>query len=338
MCAKMANQSLMRRCDFLNRAAGLKGWEDLSENDQTRYNLEDAYEAQKNRADLLKVTVLSTVDELSDNYSEEELRAQIFAWSSFSKEVEMYDPTSGEEKGYVILNNLKYGQSNRAAEEKLERERPRDVTTGDRTEQKNPEKRAIVVKRRMPVTCGVSEGRRRRKLRPEETRAQKERKRKRNRREVLRMVKKRRKLSNCSSAVVDNVAPFNGRGKSVSKAAVDLARVKLMGEKYDPKANHCNVKADRPIQKLLLSAHIGIKKKSPHLKSCAKLSRDEASAEQQSRQERKKWNSGWRKAAMYEVGVQRKAKPASQAAGTVGKEGLAAKKTDNESGEIVIAS
>ena len=102
------------------------------------------------------------------------------------------------------------------------------------------------------------------------------------------MVKKRRKLSNCSSAVVDNVAPFNGRGKSVSKAAVDLARVKLMGEKYDPKANHCNVKADRPIQKLLLSAHIGIKKKSPHPKSCAELSRDEASAEQQSRQERKK--------------------------------------------------
>ena len=184
----------MRRCDFLNRAAGLKGWEDLSENDQTRYDLEDAYEAQKNRADLLKVTVLATVDELSDNYSEEELRAQIFAWSSFPKDVDMYDPTSGEEKGYVILNNLKYGQSNRAAEEKLERERPRDVTTGDRAEQKNPEKRAIVVKRRMPVTCGVSEGRRRRKLKPEETRAKKERKRKRNRREMLRMVKKRRKL------------------------------------------------------------------------------------------------------------------------------------------------
>ena len=40
MCAKMANQSLMRRCDFLNRAAGLKGWEDLSENDKTRYDLE----------------------------------------------------------------------------------------------------------------------------------------------------------------------------------------------------------------------------------------------------------------------------------------------------------
>ena len=40
---------------------------------------------------------------------------------------------------------------------------------------------------------------------------------------------------------------------------------------------------------------------------------------------------------MYEMGVQRKAKPATQGAGTVGKEGLAAEK-DNESGENMIAS
>ena len=336
----MVNQSFMRICDFLNRAGGVKGWQDLRENDSKRYELEEEYKAQKNRPDLFKVTVLATgklVDsqvvtqnELPKDYSEEKLRADIFAWSGSRppKVVYMYDPSSGREEMNVVLTNLKYAESDRAAEEKLEKERPRDVTTVDRAESalKNSTKRARPVKKTLYVTCGVSEGRRRRKLKTGKTRAQKERFRQRNRKEMLKIGKKRKKHNDCSSAAVDNVSAFTGRGKSVSKAAVDLGRLKLMGDKYEPKAHHCLVAVERPIQKLLLSAHIGIRKKAPHPKRCAEWSQEEVSAEQQSRQERKKWNSGWRKAAMYELGVQRKSKPASHSTNTMVKEGLAVEK------------
>ena len=165
LCAKMVNQSFMRICDFLNRAGGVKGWQDLRENDSKRYELEEEYKAQKNRPDLFKVTVLATgklVDsqvvtqnELPKDYSEEKLRADIFAWSGSRppKVVYMYDPSSGREEMNVVLTNLKYAESDRAAEEKLEKERPRDVTTVDRAESalKNSMKRARPVKKTLYV-------------------------------------------------------------------------------------------------------------------------------------------------------------------------------------------
>ena len=118
-------------CDWLNRAAGLKGWEDLIDSDHaTRYELEDLYFAQLERHDLSKVTSLAMVDNIrsSDNIlSEEDLRAQIFDWSSLPEVEYVFDPQSGKEQARVVLTNLNYGQSNRASEEKLERERPRDV-------------------------------------------------------------------------------------------------------------------------------------------------------------------------------------------------------------------
>ena len=326
MVAKMLDQipcSYMRRCDFLNRAAGIKGWEDLRDYDsEARYTLEDEYEKQLNRRDLLEVTSLAMVngENVDNHFSEEELRAQIFNWSSFPDQVVMYDPSAGKEVSFVVMNSLKYGQSNRAAQEKLERERPRDLNTGGVA--------AVVkvgpVEKTIPVNCGL----RRRKLKTKRAKkkAALEQDRKRRRRE-MRKRENQGKTGDCSEAVVDDIAPFNGQGKSVKKATVDTMRMKLLGEKYNSKAHHGEGKVDRSIRKLLLSAHIGMRKKSPEPKTSKKLSRDEASAEEQMR---KKWNSGWRKAAMFEMGVQRKTKPASQ-----GKKGLAA--AEKDTGDDVIA-
>ena len=319
----------MRRCDYLNRAAGVKGWEDLPVGDDRRYTLEKIYERQLKRRNLLQVTSLAVVDgqDVDNQFSEEGLRAQIFNWSSLPEEVVMYDSTEGKEVTFVVLNSLKYGQSNRAAEEKLERERSRDLPTAGGA----PVTLVGPVERSMPVNCGTK----RRKLNVKRTkeRAALEQARKRKRRAMQREENQRKSVE-CSGTPVDVFAAFNGRGKSVSKSAVDMARVKLLGEKYDSKAHHGGGMINRSVQKILCAAPIGVRKKSPHFKTCKKLSQDEVSAEQQGR---RKWNSGWRRVSMFEIGVQRKAKPASQAAGNVGGESLAAVNKDAQSGENMIA-
>ena len=336
----------MLLCDFLNRAAGLEGWQDLK--GEARYELENLYFAQLKRQYLSEVTSLAMVDNIwdSDNIlGEEDLRAQIFKWSSLPKVEYVFNPRSGKDEAHVVLTALKYGQSDRASEEKLERERPRDVSTGGRAASE-----VVVgsVRRYVPVNCGTSEGkRRRRKLKLARQRAQKERYRKKKREEELKSKSESRKSSKCWETVVDT---FNGRGKSVSKASVDKARVKLLREKYDPKAHHGDGEADGPIQKLLLSARIRIRKECPQLKGYKKLSQEEMSADQQSRLGRMKWNSGWRKATMYEAGVQRKKKPAGaqsnarptddkkQRKGADTEKGLATEKRDSDSGKTVIDS
>merc|ERR1712226_405550 len=108
--------------------------------------------------DLLEVTSLAMVNgqSVDNHFSEKELRAQIFNWSSFPDQVVMYDPSAGKEVSFVVLKSLKYGQSNRTAEEKLERERPRDLNTGGGA----AAAKVGPVKKTIPVNCGL----RRRKL------------------------------------------------------------------------------------------------------------------------------------------------------------------------------
>ena len=158
----------------------MEGWQDLK--GEARYELENLYFAQLKRQYLSEVTSLAMVDNIwdSDNIlGEEDLRAQIFKWSSLPKVEYVFNPRSGKDEAHVVLSALKYGQSDRASEEKLERERPRDVSTGGRAATE-----VVVgsVRRYVPVNCGTSEGkRRRRKLKLARQRAQKERYRKKKR-------------------------------------------------------------------------------------------------------------------------------------------------------------